>query len=239
MPVVLEWREVALRLLFTVIAGGMIGFNRGEQGRPAGLRTTLLVCLAASISMIQVNLLLPTAERHPDSFIMMDLMRLPLGILSGMGFIGAGVIMRKEDRVVGITTAATLWFATVLGLCFGGGQTGLGFASLGLGLFVLSVLKHIEKRMHQERHSTLTITLINESDVEDKIRARLISEKFEIISCSVSYDFSHQKQELRYEVCWRARTSKTDIPSIVQQFAKESQIAEIHWNPALPSHGLS
>jgi putative Mg2+ transporter-C (MgtC) family protein len=239
MPLVLEWREIALRLLFTVIAGGVIGFNRGEQGRPAGLRTTLLVCLAASISMIQVNLLLPMAERHSDSFVMLDLMRLPLGILSGMGFIGAGVIIRKEDRVLGITTAATLWFTTMVGLCFGGGQIGLGFASLALGLFVLEALKQVEKCMHQERHSTLTFKADNEDGLENKIRARLIAEKFNIISCSVSYDIPQQKQELRYEVCWRAQTSQTEVPAIIRQFIREAQFSEVHWNPAQPSHGLS
>ena len=79
----------------------------------------VLVCCAACLSMIQVNLLLPTAGKPPGSFNTLDLMRLPLGILSGMGFIGAGAITRKGDVVRGVTTAATLWIVTVLGLCFG------------------------------------------------------------------------------------------------------------------------
>jgi putative Mg2+ transporter-C (MgtC) family protein len=74
------WLEVALRLALTVLAGGLIGLNRGEHGQPAGLRTTLLVCLAASVSMLQVNLLLDTAGKAANSFIQLDLMRLPLGI---------------------------------------------------------------------------------------------------------------------------------------------------------------
>jgi putative Mg2+ transporter-C (MgtC) family protein len=237
MPVILEWREIALRLLFTVIAGGLIGFNRGEQGRPAGLRTTLLVCLAASISMIQVNLLLATAGKPSDSFNTLDLMRLPLGILSGMGFIGAGAIMRKEDRVVGITTAATLWFTTVIGLCFGGGQIGLGLAALALGLFVLEVLKYVEKCMHQERHAALTLVVGEGGDIENQIRARLMTEKFCVVSCSTSFD--QQKLELRYEISWRARTNQTEVPLLIRQFAKESEVIAVHWNPALPSHGLS
>jgi putative Mg2+ transporter-C (MgtC) family protein len=156
-----------------------------------------------------------------------------------MGFIGAGVIIRKEDRVLGITTAATLWFTTMVGLCFGGGQIGLGFASLALGLFVLEALKQVEKCMHQERHSTLTFKADNEDGLENKIRARLIAEKFNIISCSVSYDIPQQKQELRYEVCWRAQTSQTEVPAIIRQFIREAQFSEVHWNPAQPSHGLS
>jgi putative Mg2+ transporter-C (MgtC) family protein len=88
----------------------------------------VLVCLAASVAMIQMNLLLPTAGRPSDSFVMNDLMRLPLGILTGMGFIGGGVILRRENIVIGLTTAATLWCVTVIGLCLRGGQLVLGIA---------------------------------------------------------------------------------------------------------------
>ena len=86
MPLNIGWGEIALRLALTVFAGILIGINRSEHGHAAGLRTTLLVCLAASLSMLQVNLLLPMAGKTSSSFAVMDLMRLPLGILSGMGF---------------------------------------------------------------------------------------------------------------------------------------------------------
>src|ERR1700691_5552539 len=102
MLVTLDWQQAALRLILTVAAGLVIGFNRGEHGRPAGMRTTLLVCLAASIAMIQANLLMNSVGKARDSFIVLDLMRLPLGILSGMGFIGAGAIVRKGNLVLGI-----------------------------------------------------------------------------------------------------------------------------------------
>ncbi|HEV3339978.1 MAG TPA: MgtC/SapB family protein, partial [Pirellulales bacterium] len=70
-----SWYDVTIRLALTVLAGGCIGINRGEHGQPAGMRTTILVCLAAAVSMIQANLLLATAGRTSDSFIMLDLMR--------------------------------------------------------------------------------------------------------------------------------------------------------------------
>jgi putative Mg2+ transporter-C (MgtC) family protein len=105
----------------TIAAGGLLGAERSKTGHAAGLRTTLLVSLAASVAMIQMNLLLPTNGKPPDSYAVMDLMRLPLGILTGVGFIGAGAIVHNNELVVGVTTAATLWFATVVGLCMGGG----------------------------------------------------------------------------------------------------------------------
>ena len=84
MPLTLTWQDIAIRLALSVLAGGLIGLDRGEHGRPAGLRTTLLVCLAAAVAMIQTNLLLATTGRTTDSFVTLDLMRLPLGILTGM-----------------------------------------------------------------------------------------------------------------------------------------------------------
>src|SRR4051794_23049944 len=129
----LEWSQIALRLGFTAVAGALVGLNRGEHGHPAGLRTTMLVCLAASVAMIQANILLGTVGKTPDSYVNFDVMRLPLGILSGMGFIGGGAILRRGNIVIGVTTAATLWFVTVMGLCFGGGQLTLGTTMLVLG----------------------------------------------------------------------------------------------------------
>jgi len=86
MPITLTWHEIALRLALSVVAGGLIGWDRGEHGRPAGLRTTLLVCLAAAVAMIQTNLWLGTVGKAANSFVRLDPMRLPLGILTGMGF---------------------------------------------------------------------------------------------------------------------------------------------------------
>src|ERR1700753_3439787 len=109
MPVELDSKTIAIRLTLTVIAGLIIGFNRGEHGRPAGMRTTLLVCLAASLSMILANAMMNSRGKAQDSFIVLDLMRLPLGVLSGMGFIGAGKIFRTGSLVFGTTTLGRLW----------------------------------------------------------------------------------------------------------------------------------
>jgi hypothetical protein len=87
MPLNIGWDEIALRLMLTVVAGLLIGYNRTEHGKAVGLRTTLLVRLAASVAMIKVNLLLPTAGRAFDSFVMNDLMRFPLGMRIG-AFLG-------------------------------------------------------------------------------------------------------------------------------------------------------
>jgi len=86
MPLTLSWQDVVLRMARAVGTGAMIGFNREQRGQAAGLRTTILVCLAACIAMVLANLLLNTPGKDPSKFAQIDVLRLPLGILSGIGF---------------------------------------------------------------------------------------------------------------------------------------------------------
>ena len=210
MSTTVQWYEIVFRLLLTVIGGALIGFNRTEHGRPAGLRTTMLVCLAASISMIQANLLMNTVGKAGNSFIVLDLMRLPLGILTGVGFIGAGAILRKENRVLGVTTAATLWFVTVMGLCFGGGQLGLGVTALVIGLIVLGGLKQFEAGLPQDRQGTLILTIGPGGIADDLACKRILLAGFEIVSLGVTHDNVEQTRELSCEVRWQARADKSE-----------------------------
>jgi putative Mg2+ transporter-C (MgtC) family protein len=84
MLLTLQWTDVGLRLLVAVLAGVLIGWDRGEHGEPTGIRTTLIVCLTATVAMLAGNLLLGTAGKSNGSFAQLDVMRLPLGILTGM-----------------------------------------------------------------------------------------------------------------------------------------------------------
>jgi putative Mg2+ transporter-C (MgtC) family protein len=227
MPTTLGWNDIALRLALTVVAGALIGFNRGEHGRPAGLRTTLLVCLAASVAMIQTNLLINTVGKKPDSFVVMDLMRLPLGILSGMGFIGAGAIVRRDNIVLGVTTAATLWFVTVIGLCFGGGQIILGLISLGLGLLVLWGLKWVEKRSRQDRKAALIVTADKGKPAEEEILARINSAGFAVSAEAVAY--ADACRTLSYEIKWRGRPDEVEAPSFLPALSSQAGILSLEW----------
>ena len=135
------WLDIASRILLTMLACGALGFDRGEHGHPAGVRTVMLVGLAATRAMIAANLLLSTSGKTESSFGAMDVMRLPLGILTGIGFIGAGAILKRGTTVEGLTTAATLWVATVLGIVFGTGFLALGTAGTLAGLFILTMMR--------------------------------------------------------------------------------------------------
>jgi putative Mg2+ transporter-C (MgtC) family protein len=175
MHATVTWPEMLFRLLFTVLCVGVIGLNRDEHGRGAGLRTNLLVGLAACVAMIQANLLAISLGKTNDSFVVMDIMRLPLGILSGIGFIGAGAIIKRGQLIVGLTTAATLWFVTVMGLCFGGGQIDLGFAAFALGFVVLAGLKHVEDFIPRKEFATLSVNVENQGSFENEVE-KLLSE---------------------------------------------------------------
>jgi putative Mg2+ transporter-C (MgtC) family protein len=231
MQISIEWSEVAVRLAAAVVAGGFIGYNREEHGRAAGLCTMILVCVAAAISMLQVNLMLATAGRQGDSFIMMDLMRLPLGILSGMGFIGAGAILRRGDAVVGVTTAATLWFVTVMGLCCGGGQLVLAGAMLGIGLGVLWVLKLIERRIVEDRTAVLQLRTTADGPNDESIRKILSGGGFRVTSCTVGYTVAAKVHRFRYELRWRGTRRDTHIPAALDELAQIPGVRRLEWKP--------
>lgn len=231
MPTELTWPDVAIRLALTVFAGACIGLNRGERGQPAGLRTTILVCLAASLSMIQANWLLATKGRSGDSFIMLDAMRLPLGVLSGMGFIGAGAILRRGALVKGITTAATLWYVTIMGLCFGGGQLALGMAALVLAAFVLWTLKHLEDRLEHDYHVRLRVLTADSGPDEAQLRQLLAHAGLDVLSCAVSYDAKLNRRSLRCFIRCRARGGRVLTPPIIEQLAHIPGVVKVAWRP--------
>jgi putative Mg2+ transporter-C (MgtC) family protein len=238
MPVNLQWTDIAFRLLLTVVGGTLIGLNRGEHGRPAGLRTTLLVSLAASISMIQANLLMNTVGKTPDSFIVLDLMRLPLGILTGVGFIGAGAILRRDNGELGVTTAATLWFVTVMGLCFGGGQNILGVTALVIGLVVLWALKWLETQLPQDRQGTLVLTIGRGGVENEEVRNRLRLAQFQIVSFGIVHDNVEQMRELTCELRWRFQLDDGREPAALEELARLPGVSMLKWKPEGAPAGL-
>ncbi len=223
--------EIAVRLLLSFAAGAILGANRGKQGRAAGLRTTVLVCLTASSSMILANLLLKTTGKVPDSFVSMDVMRLPLGILTGMGFIGAGAILHRENMILGVTTAATLWFTTLMGFCFGAGELGLALSLLGLGAFVLWCLEWVEAYWTQRLEAVLVVIVTPEGPSPEEIAQALQTHQYKLSAPAVKY--TREGRELRYEVHWRASPQITATPGPIAELAERPGVKELHWSPPL------
>jgi putative Mg2+ transporter-C (MgtC) family protein len=227
MPVELTWPDLGIRLLCTLIAGAIIGYDRGERGKAAGLRTTVLVCMAASVAMLQMNYLLPLAGRPTDSFVTNDLMRLPLGILTGVGFIGGGAILRRGSLIVGVTTAATLWYVTVVGLCFGGGQMLLGWLATAIGVFVLSGLRWFENVMSIEQHASLALMLDPGGPKENEIRRQLEAAAITVLDINLRSRPGGRTLTLR--VSKPRRRSDAAIPAVVDELSRRSGVARLEW----------
>jgi putative Mg2+ transporter-C (MgtC) family protein len=230
MTLYLSWEQIALRISLACIASLAIGYNRDEHGRPAGMRTVMLVTLTATLAMLQVNALLPLTGKSPSSFNVLDLMRLPLGILSGIGFIGAGAIIKRQNGAMGVTTAATLWFATMLGLLFGGGQIRLGSASAVLALLILTGLKRIEELLPRMNRATLTLNLGEGAPAEDSIRALVREIPCEIKTWTVQYVPSSSISLIRCELQWKASGRKaTEAPPGLSQVRTVPGVTGFYW----------
>jgi len=228
MPLHPGWEDLALRLLLTLVAGALIGFNREAGGHTAGLRTNVLVALAACISMIQANLLMDSTGKAHDSFVVFDLMRFPLGILSGMGFIGAGAIIRRGELIKGVTTAATLWFVTVVGLCFGGGQIYIGIAGTLIGTGVLWLVKGVDEHLSREQTARLRIVYggglplesILESDpLIAPLKRKLLTER-RAVDCP---------SQALYELRWQASSRSRPNLGFVQRLLDHDGILAVEW----------
>lgn len=234
MPVTLTWEQIALRLALAAIASFLIGYNRDERGKRLGIRTTMLVCLAATLAMVEANQLIDTRGKPPDSFVQLDMMRLPLGILSGIGFIGAGAILRKDALVRGVTTAATIWYVTVLGLVFGGGLIVLGCAGTLLALLILWGLRAVEMEMPTHRTGTLSIRFKATAGPislqgEEELRARLEGANYVVKDWKARYC----GPELRFLECdveWpvKSRTSP-GTPELIREVAALPSVSSLRW----------
>ncbi len=130
--------ELVLRLVIAAGLGGAIGFEREINNRPAGLRTHILVCLGSCLIMIL------STEAFGDSG---DPARLAAQVVSGIGFLGAGTILRDGLNIRGLTTAATLWVSAGVGLATGVGYYIAAVTTAALVLFFLVFLRLIERRM--------------------------------------------------------------------------------------------
>jgi putative Mg2+ transporter-C (MgtC) family protein len=227
MPVALDAWEIAVRLLCSTVAAALIGLERGEHGNNAGLRTNVLVCLSATMSMVLANALLHTTGKAPDSFVNFDVMRLPLGILTGIGFIGAGAIVRRGELVLGVTTAATLWFVTMMGFCFGSGQLGLGAAMFGLGILVLQGFKLIERRIETRRFATVEIVLRGAGLTDEEIRRRFAGYSIS----RWTERFQGEVRSLRFRVGWFENPGEIYPPAFLRELHDVPGVESLSWHP--------
>ena len=154
---VMTLTDFIIRLGSALLIGIALGLEREKRGRAAGLRTTTLVAFASGLAMV-LSEWLPTANVAAGTF-GGDPARLAAGVLTGIGFLGAGVIIRQDTLIRGVTTAAVLWTACILGLAAGSGAIALAWCATGVVLVILMGLPFLERRMDNDGYVTVTITM--------------------------------------------------------------------------------
>lgn len=225
--------EIVLRVALTLATGCILGIERERHGRAAGLRTTLLVSLSACVVMIisdffYVQSLHETGNApawHPDPA------RLAAGALSGMGFLGAGVIIRQSNHLVrGVTTAATLWFATVIGLSFGAGAIGIGLLGSLAAFIILYLLPWFEAHIQDDWYSDFSVLLDTSTSSIDDIIAELTSEKIKVKDVDIQSHGQHVEQQITFHLKYKKRDLIRFPIEITERIGKLPGVQETHWH---------
>jgi len=169
---------MATRIVVALVAGAVIGYERSYRGRPAGFRTHALVSMASALLM-----LVTAYESHwvvtPDASVRLDPTRMAQGIMTGIGFLGAGVIMREGLSVRGLTTAASIWITAAIGILAGVGFYFPLVLAVVLTLGVLSVFGRIESRMPTQTYYQLEVWLARDTSFgESELRALVSAQGF-------------------------------------------------------------
>lgn len=187
--------EIIIRLLIAAAMGALIGMQRERHGQSAGLRTHMILVVGATLAMTLSINLAPLFHTTGDPA------RLAAQVVSGIGFLGAGAILRYGASIRGLTTATSLWTLAIVGLAIGAGQYLVGIATTIILLIVLSVLDWVEKYLiHANLQVPLTVTgeegLLN----IDELRSMLKLHNLSMSNPYVSKNLKKQHVTLRVMV---------------------------------------
>jgi putative Mg2+ transporter-C (MgtC) family protein len=219
--------EMILRLVFALVSGAFIGYERSFHGRPAGLRTHVLVCLASSLLML-VTVYEDHWVRTPGES-RLDPTRMAQGIMTGIGFLGAGVIVKEGLNVRGLTTAASIWITAAIGILAGVGLYLPMTVSVILTLAVLSVFRWIEMRVPTQAYFNFDVKYEKDGTLsESDMRALIQSHKFSI--ANFSYRLETEGRVLRHSMTLQT-TDRTAASRLAQSLKENSTVLEFKLSP--------
>jgi putative Mg2+ transporter-C (MgtC) family protein len=203
-----EYLEIAFRLVAALFAGGLIGLERSYRGRSAGFRTHALVCLASSLLM-----LVTVYESHwfqvaaSGARVSIDPTRMAQGIMTGIGFLGAGVIVKEGLTVRGLTTAASIWVTAAIGILNGIGFYFAAAAGTLLTLGTLSVFRWVESKLPIEHYASFTLRFARDAVMPEADLRRLVAEHGFSVS-NLSYRLLENGAQFEYRMVLRALGSE-------------------------------
>jgi len=221
---------IAIRLLASVLIGGLIGLERTFRGRPAGFRTHTLVCLASALLML-VTVYQDTWMTHvAQDAIRTDPTRMAQGIMTGIGFLGAGVIFKEGLTVRGLTTAASIWVTAAIGIL-----VGIGFyfaAAIGsvIVLAILSVFRWIERKVPSELYAHLIVGFPRAKAIDEAQFRKMIGERgFSVANFSSRLTDRGELFEYRMMVKSRRRHA---LDALSQYLRSLPDVTEFRISPA-------
>ena len=191
--------DIIVKLILAGLAGGLVGLEREKHGRPAGLRTNLLVAVGSCVMVIVSEaFFVKYAMYNAESALRIDPSRVAAQIVTGVGFLGAGVILKEGATVRGLTTAASLWTVSGLGMAFGMGFYSLGGIATILVLVSLSFLKRLDPIIRKDRFLTLTVTAVNRQGLLEELQDIFNLRKLLVSDLSSSLDL--EENEIFYQM---------------------------------------
>jgi putative Mg2+ transporter-C (MgtC) family protein len=225
-----EYLTILLHLCAAVVAGGLIGLERTYHGRPAGFRTHTLVCTASSLLMQLTLFQWEMVASMPLETVRIDPTRMAQGIMTGIGFLGAGVVLKDGLTVRGLTTAASIWITAAIGIMVGAGFYFPAVVSTLLTLGTLSVFRRIELIMPALYYSRLEIRYRRKEVLsEDDLRALITGHGFSI--ANLSYALKEEGKFFEYTMV--IRTGKLDdTRRLAEALAVNDKVLEFRITPA-------
>lgn len=198
-----ETQSILVHLLVALAAGGVIGLERSYHGRPAGFRTHTLVCLASSLLML-VTIYQGEWFGAPSETVRIDPTRMAQGVMTGIGFLGAGVIMREALSVRGLTTAASIWTTAAIGILAGVGLYVPVAIATALTLGTLSFFRWVEARMPTLLYAQHHLRFDRRGVMpEPELRALIAAHGFSI--ANLSYRLTADGRHFEYRMVIRTR----------------------------------
>lgn len=193
-----NWLEAVIKFSAALILSGAIGLERERKGRGAGLRTHVLVCLGATLLMIVSEYIARAADVSVGG---LDRARIAAGIITGIGFLGAGTIMKAGMEKKGLTTAAMVWFAAAQGIAVGAGYLLTTLVATAFVLGVVTGLSAIEQLLPQRGLFLLSMQLpATEADVAQILRRIEAAGAFEIVTTAIKSSEENGRLQLTFQI---------------------------------------
>jgi putative Mg2+ transporter-C (MgtC) family protein len=218
--------SVLFRIILAIILAGAIGLEREIHGRMAGLRTHVMVCLGAT-SLILAAEFSQTLNNGVGS-VVFNPDRVTAGIITGIGFLGAGAILREENLVRGLTTAGCIWFVAALGIVIGKQFYALAICLTVAALIILILFRYIENWLPvlSYRKINIVIALENYEEVGGKCLKIFSDAGVEVVDRKLMLDQKLNEAQINYNLMIKAGK---DYQSIFQKIFKISGVQKLTW----------